>query len=148
MYRPPDVNVHSALEVLEDTFVDIHTLGLKDILVFGDLNLNLLNKADNQVNQYNNLLHSYGLKQCITEPTRIAEHSMTLIDHFWHNRDDLYSMSGVLDAGISDHELIYCTRKKVKSKEVSFVWTRTYRRFNEVEFLCDVHRTNWQPVYD
>ena len=71
---------------------------------------------------------------------------MTLIDHFWHNRDDLYSTSGVLEVGISDHELIFCARKKLKSNHVEFVWTRTYRKFNELAFLCDIHRADWSSI--
>ena len=49
---------------------------------------------------------------------------------------------------ISDHELVYCTRKKLKGKKVEFVWIRTYHRFNQLAFLCDVHRASWQSVYD
>ena len=93
-------------------------------------------------------MQSYGVKQWLKGPTPIAEHSMTIIDHFWHNRDDFYNISSVPELGISDHELVYCTRKKVKSKEMEFVWTRTYRKFNEVAFLCSTHRAKWQPVFN
>ena len=49
----------------------------------------------------------FGLKQVITEPTRITPSSSSLIDLIFTNQPDLVSFSGVSHVGISDHSLIY-----------------------------------------
>ena len=49
-------------------------------------------------------------------PTRITENKSSLPDHVLTNCSDKISQSGVIDIGVSDHQLIYCTRKLSHSK--------------------------------
>ena len=58
----------------------------------------------------------YGLSQLIDRPTRITCNTSTLIDHILTNTQENISQSGVIDTAISDHSLIYCTRKILKGK--------------------------------
>ena len=58
----------------------------------------------------------YGLSQLIDCPTRITSNTSTLIDHILTNTQENISQSGVIDTAISDHSLIYCTRKIPKAK--------------------------------
>ena len=51
------------------------------------------------------------LKQVITVPTRVTDQTSTLIDHILTNSPNKVSQSGVIDLGLSDHNLIYYTRK-------------------------------------
>ena len=53
----------------------------------------------------------YSLKQIIKHATRTTCSSSTLIDHILTNSREKISQSGVIDIGISDHQLIYLTRK-------------------------------------
>ena len=52
-----------------------------------------------------------GLKQLIKSPTRVTCSTSTLIDHILASFPSRVSQKGVTDVGISDHQLIYCTRK-------------------------------------
>ena len=58
------------------------------------------------VKNYQQFFTMHGLKQLIKSPTRVTCSTSTLID------DILASfLSRVIDVGISDHQLIFCTRK-------------------------------------
>ena len=48
-------------------------------------------------------------------PTRITYNTFTLIDHILSNAQDI-SQSGVINIAISDHNMIYCTRRILKAK--------------------------------
>ena len=82
----------------------------------------------------------YGLTQLITEPTRVTQYSRTLIDLCLTNSPDKICNSGVVNIGISDHCVIFLTRKIShfryfvhKTAEV-----RQLKNFNEDEFLRDL----------
>jgi len=53
----------------------------------------------------------YGLTQLLTEPTRVTLLSKTLIDLCITNSPEKVSNSGVIHHGISDHSLVFMTRK-------------------------------------
>ena len=59
---------------------------------------------------------THSLEQIITGPTRITDQTATLIDHILTNSPDKISQSGDIDLGLSDHDLICCTRKTSLSK--------------------------------
>ena len=58
-------------------------------------------------------------------PTRITYNTSTLIDHILTNSQNNISQSGVINTAISDHNMIYCTRKILKAK---------YKRHKELTF--------------
>ncbi len=58
----------------------------------------------------------HGLKQLIDSPTRITEKTSSLLDHILTNAHEKISQSGVVNVGLSDHQMIYCTRKIWKQK--------------------------------
>ena len=62
----------------------------------------------------------FGLTQIIKSPTRIACSSTSLIDHILASLPDRISQEGVMNVGLSDHQLIYCIRKisRVKTRGV------------------------------
>ena len=51
------------------------------------------------------------MTEIIEEPTRITCSTSTLLDHILTNSSEKVSQKGVIDVGISDHQLIYCTIK-------------------------------------
>ena len=54
------------------------------------------------------------MKQVITEPTRITDTSETAIDLICTSDVENISQSGVLPCKLSDHNVIFCTRKLTK----------------------------------
>ena len=84
--------------------VDIETV------VLGDFNTNIL-KKNSLVNSLNNFMRMCGLSQLIDVPTRVTDSCASIIDLIMVTDQDKISQSGVLGIGLSDHMLIYCTRK-------------------------------------
>ena len=58
----------------------------------------------------------FGLKQLIESPTRITCSSSSIIDHILANLPNKVIQRGILNVGLSDHQLIYCTRKITRIK--------------------------------
>ena len=67
--------------------------------------------ASNDVKSYVQFYTMFGLTQIIKPPTRITCSSTSLIDHIIASLPDRISQEGVINVGLSDHQLIYCTRK-------------------------------------
>ena len=80
---------------------------------------------------------THSLEQIITRPTRITDQTATLIDHILTNSPDKVSQSGVIDLGLSDHDLIYCTRKTSlpKSHKHNEIFVRSLKRYSAEKFL-------------
>ena len=99
----------------------------------GDINCDLLSDNNANVNALLNVSDVYGLKQLITEPTRVTPSSSSLIDLIFTNHPDLVSFSGVTHVGISDHSLVYAFRKvsiPPASKGIKLVNYRQFKHFD------------------
>ena len=53
----------------------------------------------------------HGLKQLIQFATRVINRTSTLIDHIFASFRSRASQKGVINVGLSEHQLIFCTRK-------------------------------------
>ena len=108
--------------------------------ILGDLNINLINEntdTSNGVKRYKQFCSLHGLKQLIKSPTRVTDKSTSLLDHILTDSSHRISQHGVLDIGLSDHQLIYCTRKttRVKRHEHTFIKIRTFKNYTKKVFL-------------
>ena len=61
--------------------------------------------------KYVDLCFSPSLHRLIADPTRTAKRAKTFIDHILTNSTEKVIQIGVIEMGLPDHELIYCTRK-------------------------------------
>ena len=68
------------------------------------------------VSKYKEFCQEFSFTQIIRSPTRISSNSSSLLDHILTNSNTKISNSGVIDTGLSDHQLIYCTRKVRRTK--------------------------------
>ena len=66
--------------------------------------------------KYKELYQTFSLKEIIQEPTRITSTTSCLLDHILTNAGWKISQKGVIDVGLSDHQLIYCKRKILRTK--------------------------------
>lgn len=107
VYRPPDSNAQW-LVVFEERIEDLSVTGSEQIIM-GDFNIDQLKSSN-----LKSMMEIFNLTQIITDPTREARGSSTLIDHIYVNHPRLYSSRGMLPIGLSDHHLVYSVRKKFK----------------------------------
>ena len=141
-------SINKALELINDILYEITVEPSIDVVILGDINI-YLSKQDNKSKDYLHTLKSSGLDQYINTPTRITNLSATIIDHFWNNRPDLSSQHGILYANIADHRLVFCARQKIKLKQlITYIWARSYYRYNQLLFLDDINRTDWSSIYN
>ncbi len=147
-YRPPDASVQDSLYDLESHRLRLDIPHNADVLYMGDINIDF---ASNSLDKRKliHFLKSHGLEQVITDFTRITPDSQTLIDPIWCNNTAQFAHRGCLDLGLSDHCLIFTSRKRAKpsrAREVRFI--RSYRTFDPIAFALDVSQTDWSPVYN
>ena len=137
IYKPP-----SQMQFLQQMIAEFEALDLdNEIYVLGHFNINTLfrdkyvlsksNEIKNldknllrEIKRYKEFCSMYGLSQLIDCQTRITSNT-TFIDHILTNTQENISQSAIIDSAISDHSLIYCTRKIPKAK---------YSRRKEITF--------------
>jgi len=109
----------------------------------GDLNCDLLsnNTSDRQLRSACEL---FQLNQLIDGPTRITQHSRTLIDVVLTNTPDRIVQSGVIHIVISDHSLIYAVRKvAVPTNNKHNITFRSFKNFDENDFKRELESLPW-----
>ena len=160
IYRPPSQS--NFLEVLNDNMNKIDSIN-NETYIFGDFNINLYlnnsyilarknflnNKSvPSDVKSYHELCTYFGLKQLIKVPTRVTSSSSTIIDHILASFPERVTQSGVIDIGLSDHQLIYCTRKISRIKRGSHKQTkfRSFKHYTVDLFEQELSKLNF-PNY-
>ena len=73
----------------------------------------------------------------MTRPNRVTDQTATLIDHILTNSLGKVSQSDVIDLGLSDHDLIYYTRKTSlpKPHKHNEIFVRSLKRYSAEKFL-------------
>ncbi len=86
----------------------------------------------------------YLLKQHIQSPTRVTLNSQILIDVIISSIEDNKTIeAGVVELGISDHNLVYICRKvSVPKKPPKIIFSRQFKNFRVNEF-----RTNLRNIF-
>ncbi|KAJ8018258.1 LINE-1 reverse transcriptase-like [Holothuria leucospilota] len=146
-YRPPDdYNFISALEVTIS-----HIRADCELIILGDLNIDFLRKTGPLYDKLNCLLSTFACKQVIDSPTRVTDSCSSLLDHIICNNDNKLSQSGTISIGLSDHFLIYCTRKRAHKKQVSHhhntIKVRSLKHYSKQSLVTAITTTDWSEVY-
>ena len=140
MYRSPSVPISLLINTMQTIF-DKCLLQSKYIYLMGDLNVNLLNK----VNELSDLLNMYGLTNVIKGPTCFKSVSNpSLLDVIITNYPRSISGHINIDVGISDCHNLICASTKITApeKSVTKITYRSYKNFNESDFLQDIISAN------
>lgn len=153
VYRPPSKD-RNCVDMFNSDFITIlkalENGKAKTILLAGDYNLDLLKCTNHAPTEefLNNLL-SFSYFPAIKHPTRIAEHSATLIDNIFVNSSLQKCDSAIVYNDISDHFpiAIHLSSSIIKENKAKVYKTRNYNaksieNFNEA--LCN--DTRWQEV--
>ena len=88
----------------------------------------------------------YQLTQVINEPTRVTKSTKSILDVCITSSPDKIIQSGVVNLAISDHSLIYATRKLnsvIKGDRQNLSEFRNFRKFNVESFLNDLYMLPW-----
>ena len=142
IYRPPQGDIDTFIDYLENIFDDID-LGRIELFLMGDFNIDSLDKKDPKCKKLLDLIKPLGLRQIIKEPTRLTCERSSCLDLIITNCDNI-SKAGVCDIDISDHLPILLTRKKLKKGKKKCIFTgHSYRKYNREIFQNNVRESNW-----
>lgn len=81
----------------------------KETLVMGEMTINLLSDSSTS-RRLQSISEELSLTQLIAEPTRETKETRTMIDHIYTSNPGSFLESGCLDAGVSDHLMVYTVR--------------------------------------
>ena len=145
-YRPPNSPPERFNEF--ENVIDKIDAESKELYILGDVNCNLLPEASAHISSHlTNIFDIYGLSQLITEPTRVTLVSKTLIDLCITNSPEKVSNSGVIHLGISDHSLVFMTRKVHHDRFCPrTIEMRQFKHFQKNKFLNDLEQMPWSNV--
>ena len=159
IYRPPNQN-----SFLGDFNENLSKLCPEstDVFILGDININVFlngknilqnNKSylsncitlETNFKKYREFCSTFSLVQMINSPTRITTNSSSLNDHILTNASDKITQNGVIDIGISDHQLIFCTRKIIRSKHHSHktIRCRSFKHYTPDVFNQKLKKSNF-----
>ena len=160
VYRPPSRT--GFLETMNKHFYKLDTIN-KETNILGDFNINLYlnnkyifekcstivsNTIPYDVRKYQKFVNAFNLKRLISCPIRITC-SSTIIDHILASYSESVSQKGIIGIGISDHQLIFFTRKTLKTKtsfhkQISVHSLKNYSTVTYEEALKKVKFPNYE----
>jgi hypothetical protein len=145
-YRPPKQCYHDFLNSLEQSLAKTEYDSEK--IVLGDFNISFGHKSTAIFKNYSNVLSIFNMTQLIDSPTRVTDHSSTILDHILCNKNERICQSGTIDIGISDHSAIYCTRKVVRGmlKDNNSVKIRSMKNYNKDTYVKMLNDVNWSDI--
>ena len=117
------------------TMLDKVSESKNNVLLLGDFNIDLLKPHLAWESTFSVL----GLNQLITQPTRVACSTSTLIDHIYTNNSNLVHSISVPNTAISDHFPVLCTWSiklpRRPPKGHTTIHYITFKRLNKNAFL-------------
>ena len=122
----------------------------KDKKIFRNKSVNTIHKQiPHLIRSYLEFCFTHSLEQITANPTRVTDPTATLADHILANTPEKVSQSGVIDdLGLSDHGLIYCTRKTSlpKSHKHNEIFVRSIKGYS-AEKVLEILRQIVFPSY-
>jgi hypothetical protein len=152
LYRPSNPtangNIPGFFDNLE-TFLEQHR-GVNDIILAGDLNLDLLNN-DANTRLLTEIFKTYNMSLLNpNRPTRLSNNinGGTLIDHIFTSIQNILTFD-LLDYDCSDHKaIISALDLPVERPKDKFKYTRKFTEENWKKFTDLMLEESWQMVYD
>ena len=145
-YRPPKGNQTNFINLLLSTLDQLTDYKSNELYILGDFNIDLIKKNDINVLNLKSLTTTYGLTQHISVPTRSTRNTTSIIDHIYTNADKIVN-SGVYTINISDHDIVFVTRRHTPSPKVPAQFIgRSYRNYDKAELKYRLMNEDWTNV--
>ena len=142
-YRPPNGCKIAFIQQLKDTLTAIPERRKVEIIITGDINIDLA-KQNDRVKDFKKVLKDFGLHNLIKEYTRCTGKSKTKIDVICTNAKFVNEF-GTLNLNISDHLALYMIRKKSVSKRPKIeIKGRSYKNYKHEKLKQDIDGFDWQ----
>ena len=148
IYRHPHGNLDSFMIHLNTVIEKIHREN-KYCVILGDFNLDLLKfESHPGTNDFLNTLVSSYFQPQILQPTRITDHSATLIDNIFFNSLEHFTISGNLIYDLTDHLPNFLVVSKFSSLPDNVkIFRRDYSNFDEQALINDIQSIDWDLLF-
>ena len=125
--------------------------------IVGDINQDLI-KYDSETDCQNLIdnAHNNGFVQIVSRPTRITEHSATLIDHVYTNNIDSTLSCNIITLDLSDHLATHTrvtlgnstaeSRRISTQSKVEKCNQRIFNEVNDLKFRQLIHDETWEDA--
>ena len=145
------MSLHIFNELLSQMFGKIQHEN-KYVYLVGDFNVNTLPhiKGTLATQEFINIFSANYCFPLITNPTRVSNHSATLIDQIYTNvtPQNMHGDVGILRISISDHYGIFCINKICKvTIDQSVTIKRSFNNKNRAQFNHCLRNQTWDTVY-
>ena len=117
IYRSPSRSPDNFVALFDTACRSLNRHSRKHVILAGDFNIDLLKHENLEVAQ--KLIETaskYGFLELVSRPTRITDHSCTLIDHVYSNDIHNTHSCNIITVGISDHLATLTTISLGKAK--------------------------------
>ena len=143
IYRPPNQPVQSFIESFNE-ILNIVNKENKLLYLMGDFNLNLLHVTSCQrINEFLDVCIVHNIYPLIHTPTRVTNHSVTLLDNIMTN-DLNDTFAGVILSDISDHFPVFSiSNLKIQLNKENVFDKRVINEENKCVFVTEVSRESW-----
>lgn len=152
VYRPPDFSIRDFIRELDSILKQINQH--HDIILIGDINIDLFKSEDIQVTNYQNVLSEYGLFRTIYGITREAVKNgileISCIDHIFVRTCKLL-LSAVIHTHVADHYMVglslYINNNLTILDSLTSVKANITNRklkYDEVAIARDLKNINWK----
>ena len=149
IYRHPNRDPDNVFEYIENTLSKIDS-NKYQIFIMGDYNIDLLQHEHNSLsNDFINTMIAKSFLLYILQPTKVTDHSATVIDNIFSNVTDCQTVSGNLTTLISDHFIqFFIIKKKYISYKSCNYYTRDYLNFGKEKLIYDYSLIDWTSLSD
>ena len=123
------------IEYIKTTLAKIHK-NKCEIFLMGDFNIALLQyDSHNPTDDFINSLISHSFLPYIHQPTRVTDHSATIIDNIFSNITEYETVSGNITTMVADHfaQFLLINKSHISYKSCSY--TFDYTNFAEEKFV-------------
>ena len=148
LHRHPSTDMSSFIDHIDLTLQKVQKEN-KTVFMMGDFSMNLLKyQSHPETNDFINLMVSHYLLLHILHPTRVTDHSATIIDNIFSNNVESDAVGGNILSQITDHfpQFLMVTNMAVDCRKVA-LFQRNYSKFSEERFLDDF-KNSWEDLYD
>ena len=149
IYRPPNCSKTRFVDEL-DNYLLQESRSVRNSIIIGDVNINLLDSNDSCVEAYENCIAGNGYRKCINKVTREEFRGSSLtgscIDHLFVKGKYTNHTAAVITTKISDHYMIIgriFTGKNIVEERNSDLSSR-YSCVNEKLLKSNLNEINWK----
>ena len=150
IYRPPassDIDFVNDMEQVLQKLADEK----KFTALAGDFNYDMLKEfEDRNVQNFCNLLSSYGFTGVISKPTRVTRDHSSLIDNIFINEDSFFQTSGIVIEDLSDHFPVFVNLKFKQGTETKNLPKQVFdmRKVPELNEYIQNELNDYQSITD